>query len=169
MAADCATRERILGLVPQQPPFRFVDEILELDEEHVLGTYRFRENEYFYQGHFPGVPITPGVILVETMAQTGVVAFGLYLAEQDAKIDRLLEGVTLFSLADQVEFAGVVRPGEQVVISGRKVYFRNGQLKVACSMVRPDGEVVCSGTLAGMAISRAKFAETKNDREEAKG
>ena len=79
MAADRETMVRILNSVPQQYPFRFIDEILELDDEHIVGSYRFREDEYFYQGHFPDQPITPGVILIETMAQMGVVAFGLYL------------------------------------------------------------------------------------------
>ena len=45
----------------------------------LVGAYRFREDEFFYRGHFPGRPITPGVILIETMAQIGVVAFGMYL------------------------------------------------------------------------------------------
>ena len=80
MEADRFMRERILAMVPQQHPFRFIEEILELDEEHIVGVYRFRSDEYFYRGHFPGLPITPGVILIETMAQTGVVAFGLYLS-----------------------------------------------------------------------------------------
>jgi 3-hydroxymyristoyl/3-hydroxydecanoyl-(acyl carrier protein) dehydratase len=78
MEADAVLRSRILEMVPQRPPFRFIEEILELDEEHIVGVYRFRSDEYFYAGHFPGLPVTPGVILIETMAQTGVVAFGLY-------------------------------------------------------------------------------------------
>ena len=161
MEADQATREQVLEKVPQQHPFRFIDEILELDGEHVVGTYRFRANEYFYAGHFPGLPITPGVILVETMAQTGVVAFGLYLSMLGEKGGgvALEDPVTLFTLADNVEFTGVVLPGEQVVISGKKVYFRGNQLKVAVSMARPSGEVVCSGMLAGKGIPRTQFAE----------
>src|SRR4030065_2658038 len=100
MEADRFMRERVLSMVPQQPPFRFIDEILTLDEEHIAGVYRFRSDEYFYRGHFPGLPITPGVILIETMAQTGVVAFGLYLSLTRGKgkgeIGALL---TLFTLA----------------------------------------------------------------------
>ena len=54
MAVDERTRIQILNAVPQQRPFRFIDDIFELDEEHIAGIYRFREDEYFYKGHFPG-------------------------------------------------------------------------------------------------------------------
>ena len=69
----------VLAALPQQAPFRFLDEIVELDDEHIVARYTFRDDEDFYRGHFPGNPLTPGVILVETMAQAGVVALGLYL------------------------------------------------------------------------------------------
>jgi len=157
MAVDRPTLEQVLARVPQQHPFRFIDEILELDKERIVGTYRFRDDEYFYRGHFPGLPITPGVILIETMAQTAVVAFGLYLSMFVSRSGPD-DPVTLFTLADNVEFTGVIRPGERVVVSGKKIYFRANQLKVAASMERLNGEVVCSGTLAGKGIARAQFA-----------
>jgi 3-hydroxyacyl-[acyl-carrier-protein] dehydratase len=158
MEADRPTRERILGMVPQRPPFRFIEEILELDEKHIVGTYRFSDDEYFYRGHFPGLPVTPGVILIETMAQTGVVAFGLYLDQLRGNGGKQLEDpVTLFTLAETVEFTGVVRPGDRVTVTGRKVYFRGHQIKVDCSMTRADGSQICSGVLAGMGVSRAQF------------
>lgn len=165
MEADRFMRERILGMVPQQPPFRFIEEILELDEQHIVGTYRFRNDEYFYPGHFPGLPVTPGVILIETMAQTGVVAFGLYLGLLRGSGGKPLEDpVTLFTLAETVEFTGVVRPGDPVTVTGRKVYFRGNQIKVACSMARPDGSQICSGVLAGMGVSRAQFTGEREPR-----
>jgi 3-hydroxyacyl-[acyl-carrier-protein] dehydratase len=156
MAADEETRALILSTVPQQYPFRFIDEILQLDEECITGAYRFRRDEFFYAGHFPGRPITPGVILIETMAQTGVVAFGLYLTVLQKKMPlaEVKEMVTLFTLAEQVEFAGLVKPEERVVIRGEKVYFRRGNLKARVTMERENGEAVCSGVLAGMGISR---------------
>ena len=167
MEADRFMRERILGMVPQQHPFRFIEDILELDDQHVVGVYRFQKNEYFYRGHFPGLPITPGVILIETMAQTGVVAFGLYLSLIAGKGGNgVADRVTLFTLAENVEFTGVVSPGELVMITGRKIYFRGNQIKVDVSMARPGGETVCSGILAGKGVPRAEF-EKKQERQPA--
>ena len=152
MAADREIMNEVLRAVPQQRPFRFIDEILELDDGYIIGAYRFREDEYFYQGHFPGQPITPGVILIETMAQTGVVAFGLYLLMRQNMFAEQAGGrlVTLFTIVEEVEFTGIVNPGERVIIRGEKVYFRRGNLKSKVSMRRENGEMVCSGVLAGM-------------------
>jgi 3-hydroxyacyl-[acyl-carrier-protein] dehydratase len=159
MEADRFMRERVLEMVPQRYPFRFIDDIMELDENHIEGVYRFRNDEYFYKGHFPDMPVTPGVILIETMAQTGVVAFGLYLSLVCGKHNRESDKpVTLFTLAENVEFSGVVQPGDLVMITGRKVYFRGNQLKVSVSMARPNGEEVCSGILAGKGVPREEFA-----------
>jgi 3-hydroxyacyl-[acyl-carrier-protein] dehydratase len=154
MAADRNTMVLILNSVPQQYPFRFIDEILELDDEHIVGAYRFREDEYFYKGHFPGQPITPGVILIETMAQTGVVAFGLYLnmKQKEVPLESMKEMMTLFTLAEVVEFTGIVHPGERVIVKGQKVYFRMGNLKSKISMERENGETVSSGTLVGRGV-----------------
>lgn len=152
MAADRETMDQILNSVPQQSPFRFIDNILELDEEHIVGAYRFREDEYFYRGHFPGRPITPGVILIETMAQTGVVAFGLYLKMMQARttLEATKDMITLFTLVEGVEFTGMVQPGERLIIRGQKMHFRMGSLKSKITMERENGEMVSFGTLAGM-------------------
>jgi len=155
MAVDHQMMERVLAAVPQQVPFRFIDDILELDESHIVGSYRFREDEYFYRGHFPGRPVTPGVILVETMAQTGVVAFGIYLSmvQRNMSSEQMGKLVTLFTLADNVEFTGIVQPGQRMIVRGEKIYFRNDAIKIKVSMERENGEVVCSAVLAGMGVS----------------
>ena len=154
MAADLQTKNMILKAVPQQPPFRFIDEIIELDENRVVGAYRFREDEYFYKGHFPERPITPGVILVETMAQTGVVVYGLYLTmiQNKVSIEEAKSLITLFTFIEEVEFNDIVIPGERVLIQGEKIYFRKGNLKTRIKMERENGESVCSGILAGTGV-----------------
>lgn len=158
MGADRKTMDQILNSVPQQYPFRFIDEIIELDDEHIVGSYRFREDEYFYEGHFPGRPITPGVILIETMAQTGVVAFGLYLtmAQRHMPMEAIKGMITLFTLAEGVEFTGLVQPGERVIVRGQKVYFRMGSFKTKVSMERENGEIVSFGVLAGRGVPVGK-------------
>jgi len=145
------TKAEVLELIPQRPPFRFIDEILELDEEGIVATYRFRADESFYAGHFPGNPITPGVILLETLAQTGVVAFGIYLASAQMPIEELKRTLTVFTEAE-VEFTGMVRPGDRVTVRARKVYFRRLKLKVAAAMKLDDGTTVCSGSIAGIGV-----------------
>ena len=149
MAAE-PTPAEVLGALPQRPPFRFVDEILELDDEHIVAAYRFPEDADYYRGHFPGNPITPGVLLLETMAQAGVVAHGIYLLARHAAPDdeRML---TLFTDAT-VEFTGIVRPGDRVVVHARKVLFRRRLLRSAVELALENGRVVCSGTLSGMGV-----------------
>jgi 3-hydroxyacyl-[acyl-carrier-protein] dehydratase len=142
------TPEAVLAAVPHRPPFRFIEEIVEIDQEHIVASYRFPEDADFYRGHFPGNPITPGVLLLETMAQAGVVAHGIYLLGSDPDRPRML---TLFTDAT-VEFSGVVRPGQRVLTRGRKLVFRRLFLRSAVEMTLEDGTVVCSGTLAGMGV-----------------
>jgi 3-hydroxyacyl-[acyl-carrier-protein] dehydratase len=60
--------------------------------------------------------------------------------------------LSLFSLAEDIEFKGIVRPGERVIVRGKKIYMRKGALKVDVRMERENGEVVCSGKLAGMGV-----------------
>ncbi len=156
MVADAGIVREVLDLVPQQEPFRFIDEIIALDEEQIYGAYRFREDAFFYRGHFPGRPITPGVILIETMAQIGVVAFGMYLlaCQKNIRPSQMKSPLSLFSLVDNVEFRGIVLPGERVIVKGKKIYFRKGAIKVDLVMERKNGEVVCLGKLAGMGVEK---------------
>jgi 3-hydroxyacyl-[acyl-carrier-protein] dehydratase len=156
MAADAGIIQEVLALVPQQEPFRFIDEIISLNEEEIIGTYRFREDAFFYRGHFPGRPITPGVILIETMAQIGVVAYGMYLlaCQKNIRPSQMKRPLSLFSLADNVEFKGIVAPGERVIVQGKKIYFRQGAIKVDLTMGRENSEIVCSGKLAGMGVDK---------------
>ena len=154
MEADADLKQEVLALVPQKEPFRFIDEIISLDDEKIVGAYRFREDEYFYRGHFPGHPITPGVILIETMAQTGVVAFGIYLLsrQKNMRPSQMNLPVSLFSLADGVEFKKIVGPGERVIVKAKKIYFRKNFIKANVSMEKENGEIICFGELSGVGV-----------------
>ncbi|TFG98541.1 MAG: beta-hydroxyacyl-ACP dehydratase [Myxococcales bacterium] len=151
MSAGLSPAELLLRL-PQQEPFRFVDEILEIDDEQVLAAYTWRAASDFYRGHFPGNPVTPGVLLVESMAQVAVVALGIYLLDKESP-DEARKLVTLFTDVN-VEFSGVVRPGQRVLIRGRKLFFRRRKLRSEAEMCLEDGTLVCSGTLSGMGVSQ---------------
>ena len=145
--------KEILTLLPQQEPFRFVDDILEVDEDHIVASYRFRPESDFYKGHFPGNPVTPGVILLESLAQVGVVALGIYLFALEEGLRGVTDKIALFVDAD-VEFSGMVLPGEKVIISGKKVFFRRNKLRTEAMMTTEDGSLVCSGTISGLRIQQ---------------
>ncbi len=151
MASASMSPDEVLARIPQQEPFRFIDEIHELDNEHIVASYRYPESSDFYRGHFPGNPITPGVILIETMAQAGVVALGLYLCALERSPEELEKIVTVFTDAN-VEFSGTVPPGARVTTVGRKVFFRRRKLRSSVEMRLDDGTLVCSGVLSGMGV-----------------
>jgi 3-hydroxyacyl-[acyl-carrier-protein] dehydratase len=94
-------------LLPHRKPFLFVDKIVEAGEERIVAEHVFGEDEFFFKGHFPDYPVVPGVILVETMAQSG----GAGLRKRG-----VLGDGALFFLAtvDKVKFRRQVRPGENV-------------------------------------------------------
>lgn len=144
--AELLTPAEILERIPQQEPFRFVDEIVEIDADHVVGAYTWRRDAAFYRGHFPDMPVTPGVLLIECMAQAGVVPLAIYLAGDVEK-----PGLPFFTDAS-VDFSGVVRPGTRVTVTSRKLFHRRGKLRTESEMHTSDGTLVCSGTLSGMEV-----------------
>ncbi len=143
--------QELLDAVPQRAPFRFIDEIIELSDEHIVATANFAEDADFYRGHFPGRPITPGVILVEAMAQAGVVALGIHVVARQRSLQEARRLISVFTDAE-VEFSGMVPPGERVVVTGRLQFYRHRKIRVYTEMHRADGSLACSGTLAGMGV-----------------
>ncbi len=128
----------------------FVDEILEIDENGVKGTYTYKENEFFYEGHFKDKPITPGVILTETMAQIGVVCLGIFLLKDEIGSTKKPQ-IALTS--NHVDFYLPVLPNEKVTVISEKVYFRFNKLKCEVKMVNTKNELVCRGEISGMIIA----------------
>jgi 3-hydroxyacyl-[acyl-carrier-protein] dehydratase len=141
------TKQEIIAKLPYSKPFMFVDELLQINENGVEGTYTFDANLDFYKGHFKDNPVTPGVILTEVMAQIGLVCLGIYLMN-----DTFNKNTSIALTSNEIEFLKPVFPNEKVIVISEKIYFRFGKLKCKVLMKNEKGEVVCSGTIAGMII-----------------
>ena len=127
----------IESLLPHRAPFLFVDEIVEATNEKIVAKHVFTENEYFFKGHFPDYPVVPGVILVETMAQSG--GAGL------RKIGTLAaDGLFFFATVDKVKFRRQVRPGDEL-----RSEVTN--LRVSPKMIKQSGKAYVGDELAAEA------------------
>jgi 3-hydroxyacyl-[acyl-carrier-protein] dehydratase len=146
---------QLLALIPQQAPFRFVDEIAEVDDLRIVGGYRFKETEDFFKGHFPGHPVTPGVILLECMCQVGVVAHGLYLLAKEESAEEAGLWTTFFSDA-QVEFLKPVYPGDRVTVRAERIFWRRKKLRSKVEMFAADGTLIATATVSGMGVKHGK-------------
>ena len=141
------TKQEILSRLHYTKPFLFVDDLLEINEHGIKGTFTYHKDLDFYKGHFKNHPITPGVILTETMAQIGLVCFGIYLTGATDQI------VMLSSC--KIDFLKPVYPGEKVMVTSTKNYFRFNKLACKVIMENEAGEVVCKGEIAGMSITNS--------------
>ena len=137
--------QEIITKLPYSKPFLFVDELLRVDQNGVEGTFKFDENLDFYKGHFIDNPVTPGVILTEIMAQIGLVCLGIYSLNDNFNKNSLIS-----LTSNEIEFLKPVFPNEKVTVISEKIYFRFGKLKCKVIMKNEKGEIVCSGTIAGM-------------------
>ena len=143
-------KEEILNLLPYSAPFHFVDTLDHVDENGAKGSFTFSPELDFYKGHFKDHPVTPGVILTETMAQIGLVCLGLYLLASSAEP---ANGYVMLT-STAIDFMKPVFPGEQVFVSSEKIYFRFKKLHCNVQMTNQAGEVVCKGTLSGMVTKK---------------
>ena len=135
-----STRE-IEALIPHRWPILLVDRIVEYDPEakRIVGIKGVAATEWFFQGHFPGLPVVPGVIQVEALAQT----MAVYVAKQPGFGDR----IGLFAWIDDCRFKRIVVPGDvlRLEITMEKLGSRFGRAKGVASV---DGEVSCEATLS---------------------
>ncbi len=100
------TQDAILAAIPHRPPMLLVDEIVDQSDNRIVCRKTFREDEYFFQGHYPGEPIVPGVILCEASMQAGAILLSQFVQEGD--------GVPVATRLNDVKFKRMVRPGDTV-------------------------------------------------------
>ncbi len=147
----------LISLLPYKSSFRFVDHIIHVDSNGVIGDYRLDPDSFFYEDHFAGNPITPGAIIIEIMAQIGLVVLGIYLLthEGDHAVNTLDEGSFPLLTSTDVSFSKMVLPGETVIVQSTKKFFRFGKLKCFVEMRNQAGDLIARGFFSGMVSTHA--------------
>ncbi|HMG67673.1 MAG TPA: hypothetical protein VK588_08305 [Chitinophagaceae bacterium] len=145
--------KKILDHLPYKSSFRFVDSISFIDENKVIGSYTLQKDAFYYEDHFKGFPVTPGVIITEIMAQIGLVVPGIYNVLQSSPASNIGNFFPLLT-STEVEFFKMVMPGETVEVHSVKKYFRLSKLKYHVEMFNSKKELVAKGDFSGFIKSK---------------
>ena len=141
------TIDELIKVIPHRYPFLLVDRILEVEErKRIVGLKNVTINEPYFQGHFPGHPIMPGVLIIEAMAQVG----GVLLL---GSVDNFENKVVYFMSLDNVKFRRPVRPGDQLRFELDLVQVRGMVCKMR-GVARVDGDVVAEAEMAAIVRDR---------------
>ena len=139
--------EEIMRVIPHRYPFLLVDRILELEPgKRVVGLKNVTINEPFFQGHFPGHPIMPGVLIIEAMAQVGGMLLLGAIPERENK-------VVYFTTLNNVKWRRPVKPGDQLRFELELLQVRGSVAKMS-GVARVDGEVVAEAEMGAMVRER---------------
>jgi beta-hydroxyacyl-ACP dehydratase FabZ len=139
--------DRIMEHLPHRYPFLLVDRVLEFEpEKRIVGLKNVTISEPYFQGHFPGHPVMPGVLIVEAMAQAG----GLLL--MDSVSDRENKVVYFMSL-DKVKWRKPVTPGDQLIFEVEMLQFRRNVCKLR-GVAKVDGKVVAEANMMAGIVDR---------------
>lgn len=137
----------IMKLLPHRYPMLLVDRILEMEEgKRIVGLKNVSANEQFFQGHFPGAPVMPGVLIVEAMAQCCAVLFLRELPDRDKKL-------FLFGGIDKARFRKPVIPGDQLILECEVLQKRSGTVKMK-GTARVNGAIVAEAQMLSVMTDR---------------
>ena len=140
---------KIMELLPHRYPFILVDRIIEMvPDERVVGLKNVTINEPFFQGHFPGVPIMPGVLIIEAMAQVGAILVNASRSEEKRK------ELIYFMGIDKARFRKPVVPGDQLI-------FEIIPVKRRANVFKMSGKATVEGTLVAEAEVMAMTGESQ--------
>ncbi len=132
-------KEEIKKIIPQREPFLMIDEIEEyIPGQSAVAYKNVNENEWYFKGHFPGTPIMPGVLIAESLAQTGAVAI-LSMEENKGKN-------ALFGGIDKMKFKKMVLPGDRLKLEV-KIIKQKGPIGVGEAVASVDGKIAARGEL----------------------
>lgn len=145
-------RSEILAAIPHRPPFLFVDEVVERSAKRIVCRKTFHSDDFFYAGHYPGQPITPGVLLCEAAMQAGAILLSQHVGD--------LKGVPVATRMNDVRFKRVVRPGETIDIEVDLVE----RLADAFYL---KAKVLCQGKVAVRFEFACTLAQTDEDEQQA--
>jgi 3-hydroxyacyl-[acyl-carrier-protein] dehydratase len=144
--------QEILDYLPHRYPFLLIDRVLEFERaKRVVALKNVTMNEPFFQGHFPGAPLMPGVLIVEAMAQAGAI---LMLSELEDRHSKL----AVFTGIDGAKFRKSVTPGDQLRIEVDVLSFRTRAGKME-GKAYVDGKLACEATLTCMIVPRTQQAQ----------
>ena len=147
------TIQEIMDFLPHRYPFLLIDRIVEFTRgQRVVAIKNVTMNEGFFQGHFPGAPIMPGVLVIEAMAQAGAV---LMLSEMEDRHSKL----AVFTGIEGAKFRRSIVPGDQIRIEVDVVSFRPRAGKMA-GKAFIDGKLACEATLTCMIVPRPSDSKT---------
>ena len=141
-------KSEIEAILPHRDPFLLLDEVTELEPNKRVVARKLVTDEDC-AGHFPGNPITPGVILIETMGQVAVVAHGIYLYGLEHSRAEIARHLTVFS-DGEAEFMHMVRPGDEVHIRSELIFFRRKKIRSRVELRLADGRVAATAVLSGV-------------------
>ena len=137
----------IQEILPHRYPFLLVDKIIELEPKvRIVGIKQVTSNEQFFQGHFPGAPVMPGVLIVEAMAQCGAVLFLRDIPDRDRKL-------FLFGGIDKARFRRPVVPGDQLIMEVEPLQKRATTIKLR-GTARVNDVVVAEAELLSVMVER---------------